>query len=1057
MIEHNNPLLGKNFFNIPEKVGTDTPLEFILPSTNNCEYLTRFLSEPEGVAFKNGIRKVLDEFHHLMVKQGLINKTLSNPTENLKERLLTWAGDNKQQNDYLFPLFTQGIQFLKNIINYCEQHTPLSQAQNHSLTSLALGIQVCGPGSYTNICDTHLSLLSSNLDEKLMAKRKLIAEEVATRELEKLGASRVGWEIHYVNTILDFNAKEIGIQTINDPYSTEDDSVEIASKAVDFEKKFYSEINVKKIINYLSDSVNLDNELLIILELIKNDKVNQLSDHLASSLATIGIPNSQSLFSLFFNTIVDEDDNVTAELRSDAKKNLKIHLLHSLAESEHLKISDFKIELPNKAEMYLFSGSLSKLSHIKIINEHGNVVYYNARDYLDFLEKSNKKEEADEFKQKIRSLTKNNLDALKDKTRILNTLSELETLVNNGFIQKNDAHEALMENIETICSHENTQQSILIGKKLFDLLLKSNPNNITNPADYLLSLNDEALCKVLSIRIEKNENLFTHLLSSEFFFLPKILNRLNSFNDTQFSIFLSSKTYPHENSYTNLVNFLKYFTIDTPFPQSPDEISQSKAFIEKIKTSELDLNFYDILRLIEVAAMERNHLELRPLILPLISSFSYKIENKEFIQIVESVFLKKSRFFYIPYILLFFKKLPDDHLKKNFSDILNQLHKNPLSEILKHKDIICKVLDCFEPTMIISLLSNSITFHDNISTENTQLRTLPLFSILLNNNSTKSEPNPLFDIIKKFKSEDTFKLISIIPEDQSYRLVYLINCYSPEEIKTLCLDGLISTLHIKNNPYLISAVFRKINELPEAEIFSFLSSEKLKDDFKNGFIKPTELFLTTLEKLTPEHAKNIITHIIESGYKKKLPSKIVALAETENAFKEIELKINKFKVFLNEEYQYILNSNLSQKTIIDQGLNNTLENIIIPTECFSKHNETLLVNMQEQYNLCNTFLDKLKLNDMQPPTILDYQTHLKSLADCILEDENKQKIKNHIRDTRFKKCIAGIIIVLTGVLPALIALGVKALVSSKRHFTLFTSEGDKITNEILHHVKKLKP
>lgn len=426
--------------------------------------------------------------------------------------------------------------------------------------------------------------------------------------------------------------------------------------------------------------------------------------------------------------------------------------LKSPADSDHLKISDYKIALLNNAELYLFKGSISKLSHIKIINEHGNIAYYNAADYLKFLEKSNKQEEEKEFRELIHSLTKNKLDKLKDKTQLLNTLGELEELIDTGFILKNDTYEALIENIEIISAHEDGDKPVFLGEKLFDLLLKTNPKNITDPVD------------------------------------------------------------------------------------------------------------------------------------------------------------------------------------------------------------------------------------------------------------------------------------------------------------------LLSTIYNQKNSYLFNAVFKKINHLPEPELYSLLSSDKFIDDLKKGYIKPVKPFLAAIKKLRPEHASELITRINESGYKEESPSIFLPLANTKKAFEDIESKIEKFKCFLEEEYNCMLNNTLTQETIVDQGLNiSTLENVIIPAGYFSKHNQALLNNMQEQYKLCNTFLDKLKLNDTPAPTVLDYQTRLKSLADCILEDENKQKIKSHIRDTRFKKCIAGIIIALTGVLPALIALGIKALISSKRHFTLFTSEGDKLTNEILHHVKKLKP
>lgn len=224
MPHHNDllitPLFHPSFFECNATLDIETP--FPLPSS--AETLEAFFASDEGEQFKNGTTLLLEKLAVWTQNNGIDAENLC---QNFKKKFIGYSGSDAQMNHIQFPLYKQGVPQLVGILGLLENaQIPLTIRVN-TITNLIQGMDVCGPGVFTNITDAYWKLNSQlSISIEWMVARHAIAEQVALHTLqtikEKLGQQNnkrlIGMEIHFVNAVLNQYSEALAIKNIEDDY-----------------------------------------------------------------------------------------------------------------------------------------------------------------------------------------------------------------------------------------------------------------------------------------------------------------------------------------------------------------------------------------------------------------------------------------------------------------------------------------------------------------------------------------------------------------------------------------------------------------------------------------------------------------------------------------------------------------------------------------------------------------------------------------------------------------------------------------------------------------------
>lgn len=207
-----DPVISDQFYVYEEAKDLDVKLDFPLPP--DLEHLQEFFASPDGESFKKGLAGLVDGLAAWANKYGLN----SAPCEKFKETYVNYAGADKDVNKLYIALYQEGVPALGGIVKLIDSESIQLDYRKDKIRNLLASIQVCAPGTHTNITDTYLDLLAyANMPAKWMAMRRKISEQLVL-ELIKPVDVPVGMEIHYVNAVINRYSDALAIHMIKDPY-----------------------------------------------------------------------------------------------------------------------------------------------------------------------------------------------------------------------------------------------------------------------------------------------------------------------------------------------------------------------------------------------------------------------------------------------------------------------------------------------------------------------------------------------------------------------------------------------------------------------------------------------------------------------------------------------------------------------------------------------------------------------------------------------------------------------------------------------------------------------
>ena len=182
--------------------------------------LPQFLRDDtkKDLAYKSGFKEIIKN----LAQWAKDNNIDTRACDRFLEIYLNYDGADSERNIRNFHIYQEGIVALAGIVTLINNDKIQLDARRAEIKNLFKGLLECGPGTFTNIMNCHLSLQAlANASIFWMMLRRGIAEQVVVehQRTERLPTKmdRI-WEIHYVNAVLNRFGDALGIKMIEDYY-----------------------------------------------------------------------------------------------------------------------------------------------------------------------------------------------------------------------------------------------------------------------------------------------------------------------------------------------------------------------------------------------------------------------------------------------------------------------------------------------------------------------------------------------------------------------------------------------------------------------------------------------------------------------------------------------------------------------------------------------------------------------------------------------------------------------------------------------------------------------
>lgn len=253
-----DPLFNEEeFFKIPVITITHvTKLNFPIPE--NVDSLEDFLTR-DGEAFRVGVINLVNELKTLAREQNILDEVASDALEEFIQ-VFNFHKNTEGYNKIAFPLFTQGITQLAEIIDLVKPDQNWSDAKKEIIQHLLYGMDECPPGTLTNIAKAKMAL-AAECREQLMHYRYTLADQVISLILIKHDKKNGGdleipdgTAMHHINAMLNLYHEALGFHATDDEYASR------IKHSDALQEEFANSITNNLSVDYILQSI-LDNDM----------------------------------------------------------------------------------------------------------------------------------------------------------------------------------------------------------------------------------------------------------------------------------------------------------------------------------------------------------------------------------------------------------------------------------------------------------------------------------------------------------------------------------------------------------------------------------------------------------------------------------------------------------------------------------------------------------------------------------------------------------------------------------------------------------------------------
>ena len=269
-----DPVISQKFFEFHEERDFSVNVDFPLPPC--AEMLPIYFTSAEGKQFKEALARLIDKLAAWSSGNGLN----ASACERFKSTYVDYSGSQADVNKLYIAFYQQGVPALAGIINLIESETIQLEFRKDKIRNLLGSIQVCAPGTHTNITDAYLELLAySNLAMKWVSLRRKIGEQLVLELLKPFNV-REGMEIHYVNAVLNRYADAIAIKMMEDHYVSLCASATLDPLCDQFSQEIHKSLTVESVIENVISDAELDLKKLDLSPAKFNDQLRELEHKL---------------------------------------------------------------------------------------------------------------------------------------------------------------------------------------------------------------------------------------------------------------------------------------------------------------------------------------------------------------------------------------------------------------------------------------------------------------------------------------------------------------------------------------------------------------------------------------------------------------------------------------------------------------------------------------------------------------------------------------------------------------------------------------------------------
>jgi hypothetical protein len=211
-------LLSNKFFQSAEVGKVD--VDFTLP--DKPENLRTFLGSEAGTLYINGVSEIITK----IISWAQANHpavSISN-LHHLIDMIKNYSGDNQKTNLKKFQLYYEGPNLLLGILNKL-QDPPATKTEMEKRKEILKNVVdtfvVCEPGIHTNLVVAYVQM-SGSINVMVMEVRRQIVEQITLEilcEHDYIDENNRGNEIHYVNSVINHYALDLGLNVIDDYFA----------------------------------------------------------------------------------------------------------------------------------------------------------------------------------------------------------------------------------------------------------------------------------------------------------------------------------------------------------------------------------------------------------------------------------------------------------------------------------------------------------------------------------------------------------------------------------------------------------------------------------------------------------------------------------------------------------------------------------------------------------------------------------------------------------------------------------------------------------------------
>jgi hypothetical protein len=352
------------FMNFRQVSPIDAVKPFPLPP--DAETLAGFFLSEDGQSFKSHCCQLVNCLGEWARVYGID----SSPLDHFKKEFIDYTGFYAEANRRNLALYRVGMPALAEILELLKHKNISINVKTRAISMLIPSLKdTCGPGAFTAISDTLLMLRAQlNLPLVFMQTRLNLARRLAVATVHALpfptedGLLPPDEEVHYVNSLINRNAKALFVAKINDPLTSacEEDFIEEADEV--FQEEIDAEVSLESVVTALLSDLDYQQ-----LPSLCNKTANvEPADEFRVELNRYGLEK----FPVYFNDDMVEYEDNGFRLNWKAQYVLHLSMLSRLLNDEYINIKFTVMKTLEREVIFnILDGHSFKYSYVEIPND----------------------------------------------------------------------------------------------------------------------------------------------------------------------------------------------------------------------------------------------------------------------------------------------------------------------------------------------------------------------------------------------------------------------------------------------------------------------------------------------------------------------------------------------------------------------------------------------------------------------------------------------------------------------------------------------------------------